>query len=435
VLKSSLNKEIFKLALPNILSNISIPLISTVDTILMGQLSASHLAAVGTGAMIFNFIYWNFGFLRMGTTGITAQAYGQDNLKQISNTLGRALLTALGFAIFIFIFKNQLWSAGAYLMNIQPEYYTLAQNYFLIRISAIPAAMLLQALMGWLFGMQNSVFPLIITIFVNLMNVAFSIWMVKGLNMGVEGAAWGTVTSQFMGLFVAGLLIFVRYKKILFFKAKEIFIQTEFLKFLKINSDIFIRTVCLTFVFFFFYSQSAKLGGLVLASSVILLQFLSWMQFGVDGFSFAAESLAGKYFGAKNYKKLGQVIKLSFFHASGLAIAYSLVYWFFGENILRLFSNEEDVIQFTSKLLIFVAILPLASVAGYVWDGIFVGITAAKSMRNTMLFSVLIYIALYFVFDYFWQSASSIWISFILFMALRGVSQTYLFFRKKYALN
>jgi MATE family multidrug resistance protein len=206
------NKEILRLAIPNIISNISIPLLSTVDTMLMGRLSELHLGAVGIGAMIFNFIYWNFGFLRMGTTGITAQAFGEKDDSEIMQTLSRALLVALILAIFIFSMQIPFGNMSFYLMNISSEQYHLVEEYFYIRIWAAPATLGLFVMMGWFFGMQNAIFPLIITVFVNLVNILLSYFFVKILSWDVAGVAWGTVIAQYAGIVLSFILFYGKYK-------------------------------------------------------------------------------------------------------------------------------------------------------------------------------------------------------------------------------
>ncbi|RMG81067.1 MAG: MATE family efflux transporter, partial [Bacteroidetes bacterium] len=275
-----MNKEILRLAIPNILSNISIPLLSSVDTALMGRLSPEHIGAVGLGSMIFNFIYWNFGFLRMGTTGMTAQAFGAEDHLGISNTLARALLVALVLAGVIMLFQVPFGEAGFYLMNTRIEQQSLIREYFYIRIWAAPATLALFAFFGWFFGMQNAIFPLLLTLLINLVNMALSYFLVREMNWGVAGVAWGTVVAQYVGLLGAIFLFLAKYRAYLKKLKRETILKVgEFRRFLTINRDIFIRTICLTFSFGFFYSQSAAEGTLILAVNVILMQFVNWMSY------------------------------------------------------------------------------------------------------------------------------------------------------------
>ena len=210
-----MNKEILRLAIPNIISNVSVPLLSTVDTALMGRLSEVHIGAVGVGAMIFNFIYWNFGFLRMGTTGMTAQAYGRDTQTGIINTLGRALLVVGILAAILLITQDPLGRISFYLMNINADQEALVRQYFYIRIWAAPATLGLYAFMGWFLGMQNAIFPLILTVAINVVNIVLSFYFVRVLGMDVEGVAWGTLIAQYFGLLLAVTLFAYRYRSYL----------------------------------------------------------------------------------------------------------------------------------------------------------------------------------------------------------------------------
>ena len=426
-----MNREILRLAVPNIVSNISVPLLSTVDTALMGHLSASHLGAVGIGSMIFNFVYWNFGFLRMGTTGITAQGYGAKDTNQISQTLGRALLVSLILALLVLLFQNPLWHASAYLMNVDPNQYELVKRYFEIRIWAAPATLASYALIGWFFGMQNAVYPLILTVVVNIVNIALSAYLVIQLGMGIDGVAIGTVVAQYAGLILAAILIASKYRNaIRAMSLKLILIWKELIHFLSINRDIFIRTVCLTFAFGFFYSQSSKQGELILAANVILLQFLNWMSYGIDGFAFASESLVGKYFGAKDDKKFFKAIRYSFYWSGALAILYALLFGIAGVPLLHLFTDQIQVIEFTKPYLIWMVIMPIAAFACYIWDGIYIGMTASHAMRNSMLLSLLIYLVVYYGLTSD-GSFNQLWFTLISFLVARGAIQTYLFLRYK----
>jgi len=431
-----MNKEILRLAIPNILSNISIPLISSVDTLLMGQLSAAHLGAVGVGSMIFNFIYWNFGFLRMGTTGITAQAYGRKDAIFIINTLSRALLVAIILAGLILLLQIPFANASFYLMNIAGEQYGLVEEYFYIRIWAAPATLGLYAIMGWYFGMQNAIFPLILTIVINVVNIIFSYYFVVYLDWEVAGVAWGTVLSQYIGLLLGVILFLKKYSSLLqSFKQKAAFQIDELKQFLTINRDIFIRTVCLTLAFGFFYSQSSAGGELVLAANVILLQFLNWMSYAVDGFAYAAESLVGKYKGAADDNKTNQSIHYSFYWGFLMAVLFSLSYYFFGENLIGIFTDKEEVITAALPFLIWMIIFPILSTPSYIWDGIYIGLTASKAMRDSMLLSFLIYLGSFFILKNVIPEIHALWLALLLFLVARGVFQWAIFRKKGLQIN
>ncbi len=424
-----MNKEILKLAIPNIISNISVPLLSTVDTALMGHESSLHLASVGIAAMVFNLIYWNFGFLRMGTTGLSAQAYGQNDNTKLTNTLVRALFLSLIISFLLIIFQTPIIKIVAYFMNIDQNYYLLVVQYFEIRIFAAPATLSLYVLFGWFFGLQNAIIPLIITLFVNIINIVLSYYFVKELNLGIQGVAYGTVIAQYGGVFLAFILLF-RYKnRLQSIKKEDILNKNSLMKFLNINKDIFIRTIALTFAFAFFYAQNAKEGEMALAITVILFQFLSWISFGIDGFAYAAESLVGKYFGARDRKKLYQAIRYSFYWGFLLAVFYAFVYYFAGEWILKLYTNKNDLIEATKPYLFWTIMMGFAGFVAFVWDGVFIGLTASKEMRDSVLISLVIFIAVFYILQPF-GSLHLYWFSFLLFLFVRGVLQSWIFYRK-----
>jgi len=419
-----MNKEILRLAIPNIISNISVPLLSSVDTALMGRFSELHIGAVGVGAMIFNFIYWNFGFLRMGTTGITAQAYGKADYNATIQTFGRAMLLVVVLASAIFSLQIPLGNLSFSLMNMEGEQLALVEQYFYIRIWAAPATLSLYALMGWFFGMQNAVYPMVLTVTINLVNIVMSYVFIHHFGMGVDGVAWGTVLAQYLGLFLGLLLFAFRYRKLFrHFSRKAVLEYHAFKDFLQINSDIFIRTLCLTFVFGFFYSQSARGGDMILAVNVILLQFVTWMAFGIDGFAFASESLVGKYKGMGDKMQLRKAIYLSFVWGMGLAFVFSAVYWLRGTRILLVFTNQIPVFEAALPYLFWMVLFPVLSVPCYIWDGVFIGLTASKSMKNAMLIALSFFLFLFYAFD---MGASNhlLWASLLLFMLMRGVIQT-----------
>ncbi|GLR16728.1 MATE family efflux transporter [Portibacter lacus] len=424
-----MNKEILRLAIPNIISNISIPLLSSVDTILMGHLSAVELGAVGIGSMIFNFVYWNFGFLRMGTTGMTAQAYGRKDQHEISALLQRSLLLSFVIAALIMLLMLPIAQASSYLMNVPADQQSFVNDYFFTRIWAAPASLGLYALLGWYFGMQNAKIPLLITVVINLTNIILSYYLVKIQGYGIRGVALGTVIAQYLGFFLALFIIAWQYRIYVERIPLKLLIAKEKIgRFLNINRDIFLRTICLTFAFAFLYSQAALEGELFLAANVILLQFMNWMSYAIDGFAYAAESLVGKFHGASDERNTKKSIRYLFSWGLGFAILFTIVFWGLGDHIIRLFSNQADVIEKTKSMIVWVILLPIVSFACYIWDGIFIGLTASQSMRNAMVISILIYLGSYFGMEYFF-GIKDIWLAMLIFMGARGLIQT-LFYAK-----
>ncbi|MDF1698939.1 MAG: MATE family efflux transporter [Saprospiraceae bacterium] len=424
-----INSEILRLSIPNIISNISVPLLSTVDTILMGGLSNSHLAAVGLGSMIFNIIYWNFGFLRMGTTGITAQYYGAGSNKNIWLSFLRAAILALLLAVLLILIQSYLYAGCSWALNISGAVDPLVVQYYDIRIWAAPASLLLMVVMGWLFGMQNAIYPLILTVIINVINIFLSYYLVLYKGMDVRGVALGTVIAQYVGLAFGLALIARKYKDLIRFNLwKELKQWEAFVRFMKVNVDLFLRTVGLTFAFGFFYSQSSKLSDTVLAVNVVLMQYVNWMSYGIDGFAFACESLVGKYKGAGNSEALKIVIRQSFLWGGVVSLIYAGIYYFFGPELFLIFSTDEQLFSFAQDLLIYMAIFPIVSFASYIWDGVFVGLTATTSMRNAMILALISFVAVFYILPVD-ASGAHIWMAMCSFMIFRAIYQSFYYKR------
>ncbi|MCB0664610.1 MAG: MATE family efflux transporter [Saprospiraceae bacterium] len=422
-----MNKEILRLAIPNILSNVSVPLLSTVDTALMGHLSEAHLGAVGIGAMVFNLIYWNFGFLRMGTTGLTAQAYGAQQHQHIATLLGRSLLVAFSIALALLFLQRPFAHLGIWFFHVADAQVDLVQDYFNIRIWAAPATLASYVIFGWFFGMQNAIYPLILTVVANLINIILSYILIHYFDMGIAGAAWGTVIAQYAGLLFSIILLISRYRDYLKDSIAQLFENAvELTKFFSVNRDLFIRTLSLTFAFAFFYRQSSVAGATMLAVNVVLLQLINWMSYGIDGFAYAAESLVGKYKGAENTRMGNQAIRLIMLWGFALAIFFSLTYLFFGMPIFTVFTNQAEVIQSARPYLWYMVAFPIAGFICYIWDGIYIGLTATITMRNAMLISLGLYLGIYYLLKDIWP-VHGLWTALLLFLLVRGIIQSLYF--------
>lgn len=421
-----IRKEIFALSIPNILSNISVPLISSVDTGLMGHLSALHLAAVGSSAMIFNFLYWNFGFLRMGTTGLVAQAYGKEDEVEKSRVFYQALLVALSISLCLLIFQRPLAELSFKLMNLDGELQSLAFQYFTIRIWDAPSTLILYIIMAWFFGNQNAIIPLILTVIINLTNIVTSYYLVQYADMGIQGVAYGTLIANYTGIIVGSIFIYMKYPLV---RTSLKSLKNDLYRFWKLNRDIFLRTVMLSITFAFLYSMSAKYGALYLAVTVVVLQFTNWMSYAVDGFAYASESLVGKYMGQKEYASVKSTIKLSLQYGLILAIIFSIIYALFTVQISSLFTSDMTVLELLKDYRIWIAIFPLVGFASYIWDGVFVGLTASLAMRNTMLVSFVVFLISYFIFqDYL--GYTSLLLALTLYLVSRGIAQSWVYYRK-----
>ncbi len=434
-----MNREILRLAIPNILSNLSIPLLSTVDIALMGrQEDAAYIGAIALGAVIFNFVYWSFGFLRMGTTGLTAQAYGAKSNTTIIEILGRALIFAILSSVLILLLQYPIFYVGLSLLEGSDKVETLVWTYCQIRIWDAPATLALYAFMGWFFGMQNTIYPLILTIFINVVNIIGSYIFVYHFGMAADGVALGTVIAQYSGLILACILWWYRYRSFWqYFSSKALQNWNALQSFFLLNRDIFIRTFCLLFVIAFFQNQSALQGDLILAVNSVLLQFFSWVSYGIDGFAYASESLVGKYVGAKDNTNLKQSIRYSFYWGFGLAVVYCIVFAVFGTDLLFIFSDKLDIIQAAESYLIWVILLPLLAVASFIWDGIFIGFTASKAMRDTMFLSTSFFLLSFYALMHFttYPPNHILWFVFVSFMLIRGVIQYFWFDRLRLAVG
>jgi MATE family multidrug resistance protein len=430
-----MNKEILRLAVPNILSNISVPLITSFDTVLMGGLGGKHIAAVGLGGMAFNFVYWNFGFLRMSTTGLTARAYGAEDKAAQMATLARAALLAVAISIFLILLQYPFAELTHWLLNLRTDQIALVDDYFYIRILAAPAALLQMVLFGWFFGRQNAVFPLVLTLVLNAANMALSWYLVKSLGWGIRGVAWGTVIAQYLG-FAFGLALWwwecrrggLSFQKpSLHLRARQKNTAPALREFLSVNRDIFIRTLCLTLSFAFFYNRANALdvGTAVVAANVILLQLVNWLSYGIDGFAFAAESLVGKYSGANKPAELRRVIRLVFLWGMAFAGVYALVYGLGNTHILSLFAPENtapETLAAANYYLPIVVAFCLAAAPCYLIDGIYIGLTAASAMRQTMLIAFAGYLVSYFLVGQHYGNWG-LWGSLLMFMVLRAAIQ------------
>ena len=428
-----MNKKILDLAIPNIISNITIPLLGMVDLAIMGHLESEiYIGAIAIGGMMFNFLYWGFGFLRMGTTGFTAQAWGAKNLNKITEILIQSLSIAILGSLLLILLQIPIEWLSFKLINGSFEVEHEAAKYFYVRIWAAPATLGLYAFYGWFIGMQNTKAPMVIAILINIFNIGFNLLFVYYFNMRSDGVALGTVISQYLGLITA-IFIFSRFYKKLFkyIKFSALKKVQDIKYFFRVNANIFIRTLCLLFVFTFFTTHSANTSDRILSINTLLLQFLFIFSYFIDGFAHAAEALVGKYFGANKTDDLKKVVRLLFKWGISLSIPFSIAYFLFGKNLLFILTDNTEIIEDSAQYLIWIGILPLLSFAAFIWDGIFVGVTASKAMRNTMLLSAFLIFLPCFYFLKVHFGNHGLWIAMNLFMLSRGLLLTFSFFKLK----
>ncbi len=421
------NKQILSLAVPNILTNLSVPLLSSVDTAVVGHLDKTYyLGAIAVGSMIFNFIYWMFGFLRMGTTGFTSQAVGKKDEKEIIHNLLRPAIIALAFALLIIVLQYFIALVAFSVLDASAQVEKYASQYFYIRIYAAPATLLIYVFHGWFLGMQNARYPLILLISVNILNVVANLFFIYVVGMKSEGVAYGTVVAQYSGLLLALFLFFAKYKKLLNrYSVKEILNISKLKDFYQVNGNIFIRTLALLFVLSFFTAESASFGDNILAANTILMQMWIVISYAVDGFAFAAESIVGKMIGAGEKLHLKLTVKYLFAWGLGIGIFFTLGYLFFGEIIIKIFTDNKTVITIALEFIGWTIAMQIINSIGFIWDGIYLGATKTKAMRNSMLIStLLVFLPIYYATKGILGN-HSLWFALTLFMIVRASTLTF----------
>lgn len=421
-----MNKRILSLALPNIVTNVTVPLLGMVDTAIMGHLSGAHLAAIAIGTQIFNLIYWNFGFLRMGTSGLTAQAYGANDMDESVRTFIRAIGIALLVALALIVLQWPLAKLSELIFEGSEGVLQMALAYFFVRIWAAPATLGLYAVKGWFIGMQNSKLPMWIAIFLNVVNILCSLLFVLVLHWDIRGVALGTVIAQYSGL-AAGLFFLHRKYGHLFTdyrrrnRVADALRWAEMRRFFKVNGDIFLRTVCLAAVFTYITIASGKISDEVLAVNTLLLQFFTLFSYIMDGFAYAGESLVGRYIGARDKDSLRLSVRLILLWGVILTVAFTAIYAVGGNAILSLFTDKQEIATAAQPYMFWTLIIPVCGFAAFLFDGIFIGATASRAMRNCMFAATAAFFAIYLGLP--GQSNNLLWTAFIVFLVMRGALQ------------
>ncbi len=419
-----MNRRILKLAIPNIVSNVTVPLLGAVDLALMGHLENKvYIGAVALGSMIFNFIYWGFGFLRMSTSGFVAQAFGQRDFTTVMINLARPLTLAILTGLGLILLQLPIAALGFWIVESSAEVEFFARQYFHIRVMAAPATIALYAFTGWFIGMQNTRLPMVIAISVNVFNIVLSVFFVRVMGMAADGVAIGTVIAQYLGLLLAVFFLRKYYKRFFrYFNRKLLWERTAMARFLHVNKNIFIRTLCLIIALSFFTIRSAAAGDTILAVNSLVLQYFMFFSFLIDGYAHAAEALTGRFVGANNREALRQCIRLLFAWGGGIAAAFTLIYLLGGGLILQLLTSNPEIIAEAKPYLFWTVVIPLISFAAFIWDGIYIGATASVQMRNAMLLStLLVYFPAYYLLQAHFGN-HALWLAFVLFLLARGVT-------------
>ncbi|MEX1036716.1 MAG: MATE family efflux transporter [Sneathiella sp.] len=417
------HRETWRLAFPIILANSSVPLLGAVDTAVVGHLPDPHyIGSVAIGALIFSFLYWGFGFLRMGTTGFVAQAVGEEDATEVRSVLARALILALVISFFVLILQGVVLWVALSLIEGSAIVEDGASSYFSVRVWGAPAVLGNYALMGFFIGIRNTRAALTVQIFMNGLNVILDLLFVIGFGWDVVGVAAATAISETLAL---GLGLFLARRELARiggeWHTSAIVSLTRMVKLLAVNLDIFIRTILLIFAFAYFTAEAAKEGNVTLAAVAVLMNFMHFIAHGLDGFAFAAEGMVGNAVGARKVSKLREIVWVTGFWALIVACLYALVYLIFGVAIINLLTGIEEVRERAYEFLPWLVAAPLISIWSYQIDGIFIGAVQSKEMRNCMIISFITYMISMQFFGELWGT-HGLWAALMLFMATRAVT-------------
>ncbi|MEO1036307.1 MAG: MATE family efflux transporter [Pseudomonadota bacterium] len=431
-LPTTTNGDVWRIAAPMLLSNLSIPLLGLVDTAVLGHLDQPwYLAAVGVGAMIFTTLYNGVNFLRMGTTGIAAQGFGRSDGDTVVRSLREATLVALAVATLMLLAHPWIRDAALAIMRPEDIVRTEAARYFDIRIWSAPATLATSVIVGWFLGLSNARVPLTITLVVNLTNIVLDIVLVVGFGMKTAGVAYATLVAEYLGLTVGVFLVLResgRWPSTLTWR--QCIREADLVRYFAVNGNIFVRTMALMFTLFTMTALSARLGTAVLAANTILLNLLHVISYGLDALAHAAEAIVGKFEGRRDRAGLKHSVGLIFRWSFGIAVGMTLALWIGGPALVRLLTDIDSVVATAGVYLPWLVIMPLVTVWSFVYDGVFIGATLAREMRNVMC------AAAFFVFVPVWWVAQplgnhGLWLAFTAFMLTRAVGM-HIYYRRRY---
>ena len=425
------DRDVWRIAAPMILSNVSVPLLGMVDTGVTGHLeSPVYLGAVAIGATLFGFLYTGMIFLRMGTTGIAAQRYGANDNDGLRVSLGQALIVSLLIAMTLIALQLPISRLAMSLIGAEADVESFALQYFFIRIWSAPGTLANFVLIGWFLGLQNARIPLLIFLTINVTNIVLDLWFVLGLGMKVDGVALASVIAEYTGLVVA-LSFAARALRARsgHWPFARLFNARAYATFFAVNGHLFVRTMALMFTFAFVTAQGARLGGLVLAANAILMNVQYLTAFALDGFAHAAEALVGKAVGEKRRDALERSVQLALKWSLIFAVGFCLLYMFLGPLLIRVLTDLPDVRSTTLRYLPWLIVSPLVSVWSFLYDGVYVGATRSREMRDIMLISAfVVFIPAWYLLQDFGNHG--LWLAFTLFMASRGIGM-HIWYRRK----
>ena len=400
-----MNRQVLKLAVPSILANVTIPLVGLVDTAIVGHIAdATIIGGIAIGTMLFDLLYWNFAFLRVGTAGMTAQAFGAGNRHHCARLLTQSLAIAGVATLLIWAIQYLfVWVVLACVPS-SVEVETFARQYFCVRIWAAPATLALMALKGWFIGMQDTVSPMITDIVVNGVNMLASYLLAVKTPLGAIGVAYGTVIAQISGLSVAALILFWRYRHTFDGLTRSELLGTwhDLRQLMSLNTDLFIRSLCFMVIYVGFTALSARYGDEALAVGSILMKLFMLFSYFADGFAYAGEALTGRYIGEQDKDSVKKVVRVLFAWSTAIGLLFTLLYGLWGLDCIRLMTDKEDILQASMPFLCWLTAMPLLSTYAFMWDGIFVGATDGKSIRNVMIWAAVAFVIFYLATDPLW---------------------------------
>lgn len=415
-----INKEILSLAIPSIITNITTPLLALMDVAIVGHMGdAAYIAAIAVGGTIFNMIYWLFAFLRMGTSGMSAQAHGAADNKELDLVLMRGISVSIVASVTIILASPLISRLAFILMDVDPQVRVLADTYFSILIWGAPAVLCTYTMSGWSLGRKNPQAPMWVSFIINIGNIAVSLVLVYVFGLRIEGVAIGTLVAQWLGALAFVAIIVRKYHPGLT-SPNQIFRHGALRRFFSVNIDIFLRTCCLIAVTVWFTRVGSAQGTVTLAVNTLLMQFFVLFSYFMDGFAFAGEAICGNCLGASDRKRLDAGIHALLIWGMWVAVIFTILYFLCGEWIMHLLSGDENVIASSREYLHWVVLIPLTGFLAFTWDGVYIGITRTHEMLLSMAVSTALYFILFFTL-YPIMGNHGLWIAFLFYLFSRGI--------------
>lgn len=417
-----MNKRILQLAVPSILANITIPLVGVVDTAIVGHISdASAIGGIAIGTMLFDLLYWNFGFLRVGTSGMTAQAFGRGDRKECTRLLTQSLGIVGIATMAIWVLQWLFVTAVLACVPCSPEVAGFAREYFFVRIWAAPATLSLLAMKGWFIGMQDTVSPMAVDILVNVVNMVVSYVLAVHTPLGPIGVAYGTLVAQYSGLVLAVMILWLKYHlQSTRAELRAALRWDQMRRLMQLNGNLFIRSLCFMVVYVGFTSLASKYGDTELAVSAILMKLFMLFSYFVDGFAFAGEALVGRYIGERAPQMTRRAVRLLFNWSLGVGLIFTAVYALWGDDCIRLITTDMMVIDGARPYMAWLIAMPIVSTLAFMWDGVYVGATAGIQIRNSMIWAAVAFVGAYLA-CYRWIGVQAIYVAYFAHLLARVV--------------